>query len=81
MLRVERQICEHDVDYVFVSRLSSHQRGVHTFRVCRVYLSMQSRPHLVRDSEVSYATSEDEFLFVVVGVKWTNFKRNKPYNP
>ena len=60
---VDRKICEHDVGHVFVSPHSSRQRGVHTSRVCRVYLSLRSRPHLFRDSEVSYETSEDEILF------------------
>ena len=63
MLRVDHEICEHDVDHVFVFPQTSRQRGVHTSRVCRVYLSLRSRPHLFCDSEVSYETSEDEILF------------------
>ena len=63
MLRVDREICEHDVVHVFVSPHSSRQHGIHTSRVCRVYLSMRSRPHLFRDSEVSYETSKGENLF------------------
>ena len=69
MLLVDRQICKHVVVHVFVIPQSSHQRGVHASRVCRVYLSLRSRAHLFRDSEVSYETSEDEILFVVFNVK------------
>ena len=47
MLRVDCEICEYDVVRVFVIPQSSHQRGVHTSRVCRVYLLLRSRPHFV----------------------------------
>ena len=60
MLRVDREICEHVVVHGFVIPQPSHQHGVHTSRVCRVYLSLRSRPHLLCDSEVSNETSEDE---------------------
>ena len=59
---LDRKICEHVEFHVFVSPHSSRQHGIHTSRVCRVYLSMRSPPHLFRDSEVSSETSEDEFL-------------------
>ena len=50
MLRVDREICEHDVDHVFVFPQTSRQRGVHTSRVCRVYLSLRSPPHFMSRS-------------------------------
>ena len=53
MLRADREICEHDYVHGFVSPNSSHQHGIHTSRVFRVYLSMRSRPHFVWGQEVS----------------------------
>ena len=44
---LDRKICEHVEFHVFVSPHSSRQHGIHTSRVCRVYLSLRSRPHFV----------------------------------
>ena len=55
---VDRKICEHDVGHVFVSPHSSRQRGIHTSRVRRVYLSVRSRPHFMSRSREYMNTSE-----------------------
>ena len=67
---VDRQICEHDVGHVFVSPHSSRQRGVHTSRVCRVYLSLRSRPHFVSCQEVSCRILRSPIFFYGHIVIW-----------
>ena len=49
---LDREIFERDDSHGFMSRHSSHQRGVHTSRVCRIYLLLRSCPPFLLCHEV-----------------------------